>query len=630
MYNPDVSGCLVLLLQRAVKTFRLGPHPAPIIPVDIVSRAIVHSALGWGAALSSAPIAGSSSYISANNHQARVDASTSATEEAGELAVSSPDDESRVVREDSASGDGISGSPTATCFPREVGESKGRLSGEIGGRVCIDGRAGGQTEEAEGLLSVRMDDDDDAVHVDPALGSHSRAGGTVMPSVVLSQVSAEAATAAAWVPTTDGSHHYDPLAIDPAAPVRATDDVVIRNLAWATHPVSHNSRRLNRNGVVEDEDAAAATAEIPGSGASGSTAVDDCLGYGEEGGGNSGRMPSFREFSGLLYDYAVLRGLRPSAEAFAVRVALAMASSSTGQFSSPCHHDRVTDYGDGLAYGGNGQQSHAPLERGSRGFRGLHAFLDRSPAWALRCIAALTERLPHRGGGRGDGGRCRENRHYGAHVATDMATPNFADAYFAEPSTSTGSTKASRATFADGVIPSAAEGPTAAGDTAAVSHRKTNPGIPRYKETKGFGRSSAAVAAAAKGEGAGETRAEDEEGRLSTGEQGSPGNWHPSESYSDTYSSSATGDGEEEKSEFPGVRGGVSAMVPLRPWRKRRSGLQAAVERMDRLVTLPAVYEPFTCRPYFFESALRVPRSLSTAGYALETAIASELLQRGL
>ncbi|CAN0427104.1 unnamed protein product, partial [Discosporangium mesarthrocarpum] len=43
-----VTGCLVLILRRVTKTFLLGPHPAPIVPVDVVSRAIVHRALGWG------------------------------------------------------------------------------------------------------------------------------------------------------------------------------------------------------------------------------------------------------------------------------------------------------------------------------------------------------------------------------------------------------------------------------------------------------------------------------------------------------------------------------------------------------------------------------------------------------
>lgn len=62
----------------------------------------------------------------------------------------------------------------------------------------------------------------------------------------------------------------------------------------------------------------------------------------------------------------------------------------------------------------------------------------------------------------------------------------------------------------------------------------------------------------------------------------------------------------------------------------RKSSLRMAAERLDVLTALPSVYEPFTCRPYFFESPLRVPRSLTPAGYALETAVASELLQRGL
>lgn len=41
------TGSLVLLLKRIVMIFRSGSKPLPVIPVDVVSRVIVHSAFGW-------------------------------------------------------------------------------------------------------------------------------------------------------------------------------------------------------------------------------------------------------------------------------------------------------------------------------------------------------------------------------------------------------------------------------------------------------------------------------------------------------------------------------------------------------------------------------------------------------
>lgn len=58
--------------------------------------------------------------------------------------------------------------------------------------------------------------------------------------------------------------------------------------------------------------------------------------------------------------------------------------------------------------------------------------------------------------------------------------------------------------------------------------------------------------------------------------------------------------------------------------------LARAAKRLEQLTRLPKIYEPFSSRPYFFESALRVPPSLTPASYALETVLASELVLRGL
>lgn len=56
----------------------------------------------------------------------------------------------------------------------------------------------------------------------------------------------------------------------------------------------------------------------------------------------------------------------------------------------------------------------------------------------------------------------------------------------------------------------------------------------------------------------------------------------------------------------------------------------SSLRLLDRLAALPSVYEAFTWRQYFFDSALRVPRILTPEAYTLETALASELLQRAL
>ncbi|CAB1112580.1 unnamed protein product [Ectocarpus sp. CCAP 1310/34] len=378
------TGCQVLVLQRAVKTFRLGPHPAPIIPVDVVSRAIVHSALGWG----------------------------------GPLTSSSP------------------------------------------------------------------------------------------------AAAAAAANIMAAIPDIPGS---------PAAESRP--DVVIRNLAWATHPVlglGDSSAIVARKrdpavcgGGVAQEGGGMADV-VAGRAAECTAAVGS--------GAREGRMPSFREISGLLYDYAVLRGMRPSLEALAMRSSFAAASvspppatppgtpcvahsgdTSGGRWSSSpsCPQSPYPPSPSGGS--GEGRRGNPPTAgdgglqgRGEAGllhlrggglkpslprlaFDAMHLLLDRSPVWALQGLAALAERVGVFGGSSG-------HRHGG-------------------------------------------------------------------------------------GGGGGGGRG----------------------------------------------RGG-----------RRRPGISATLRRLDKLAALPSVYETFTWQVYFFDSALRVPEGLKPAGYALETALASELLQRSL
>lgn len=363
MFN-FVTGCQVLVLQRAVKTFRLGPHPAPIIPVDVVSRAIVHSALGWGGPLTAA------------------------------AAVSPP----------------------------------------------------------------------------------------------------AAVTDVAIAPSPYRRHPRNLPGFDSDASVAAAPwpEVVIRNLAWATHPVpvAVRDRGDGVDGTCKGRAFGAAAGAGAGSGGGGATVVsgrrspvaeglsEACEGGIGDGGG-AGRMPSFREISGLLYDYAVLRGLRPSFEALAMRSSFAAASvlpappmaggSKAG--SSPLLGNR--DNGDRA--GSTHQHSFFGLRWSSRSvFDSMHLLLDRSPVWALRCLASAAERL----------GVCL---------------------------------------------------------------------------------------------------------------------------------------GSSRSNDCNSSRG-----------KRRRGGMAATLRRLDKLAALPAVYETFTWRQYSFDSALRVPDGLSPEGYALETALASELLQRSL
>ncbi|CAM9468113.1 unnamed protein product, partial [Ectocarpus sp. 8 AP-2014] len=370
-----VTGCQVLVLQRAVKTFRLGPHPAPIIPVDVVSRAIVHSALGWGGPLTSS-------------------------------------------------------SPAATT-----------------------------------------------------------------------------ANIMAAIPDIPGSHAAE-----------SRPDVVIRNLAWATHPVLG----LGGSGAIvarkRDTAVGGGDAAQEGGGMAAVVAGRTAERMGAVGSGaGEGRMPSFREISGLLYDYAVLRGMRPSLEALAMRSSFAAASVSPPPATAPgtpCVAGGGDTSGGGWsssrscpqspfpaspsADSGEGRRGNPPTA-GDGGFQGrreagllllrggglrpslprlafdaMHLLLDRSPVWALQGLAALAERVGVFGGSSG-------YRHGGG--GRDM---------------------------------------------------------------------------------------------------------------------------------------------------RRRTGVALTLRRLDKLAALPAVYETFTWQEYFFDSALRVPEGLKPAGYALETALASELLQRSL
>ncbi len=345
----------MLVLQRAVKTFRLGPHPAPIIPVDVVSRAIVHSALGWGGPLTTA---------------------------------------------------GTGGMEPIPRKPRD--------------------HSGADAEAAES----------------------------------------------------------------------SCPEFLIRNLAWATHPFAGDR---GGGGV----DPALGLAEGTAKGRN-SQDIQRMKAFGDvDEGSGGGRMPSFREISGLLYDYAVLRGLRPSLEALAMRSSFAAASvlpapppvvhddgapSPFAHSPSSSSVSSVSSVGRDrppllLAPSGQADGERHPQEMGTPGggvlgqklssrsvFEAMHVLLDRSPVWALKGLASAAEQLGLFGGGSGCG---------------------------------------------------------------------------------------------------------------------------------------------------VGKRGGGA-------------GADVTLKRLDKLAALPAVYEAFTWRQYFFDSALRVPGGLTPAGYALETALASELLQQSL
>lgn len=332
----------MLCLQRAVKTFRLGPHPAPIIPVDVVSRAIVHSALGWGGPLTT-------------------------TAAAAHVAV-------------------------AASIPR-------RRPRDLCGTTMGGGGSG---------------------------------------------------LAASSCP-----------------------EVMIRNLAWATHPFVRGggagpAAPQKRDGAGDDD------VDYDASGA------DEAAGDGEE-----GRMPSFREFSELLYDYAVLRGLRPSFEALAMTSSFAAGSVLPVSLPAILSGGRAQGSSRDRKKQGEHPQQPAKAWGESLGLRAssrlvfdaMHVLLNRSPVWALQAaltLATKVERL---------GTFCCGNRRGGGH-----------------------------------------------------------------------------------------------------------GN----------------------------IEGGGGA------------GATATLRRLDKLAELPAVYEAFTWRQYFFDSALRVPGDLTPEGYALETALASEMLQESL
>lgn len=602
----------MLLLQRVVKTFRLGSHPAPVIPVDVVSRAIVHSALGWGAGVNS----DSSSCASFSPE--------SAAQNGGEVgkqdenaAVKASSDESRAIAQSATRTEGgISLSPS---FMLETDESK--IFVEQTGAV---GRI--EHKQGEGLLDMRKDDDDDNIMpANQELSSGTSASSIAFPSpgVVTSQKAAQTAATVGERGQGDGRTRtsvHNCGSTDSSnlkSDMIASEDVVIRNLAWATSPFYHSAvcssvpsarvEGVGSSGAEEGTSRRGAPA-VPGSA------------HVEE-----GRMPSFREFSGLFYDYAVIRGLRPSIEALAVRTALAVASVSTGGSSSGytelCNHDYDYDYGYGFHCGGGGIAGYGGVEHcsrkqettrpnsnvSSRSFWSLHMLLDRPPVWALRCIALITKRLPL-----GSGGRRREAHGGSLHAApsigvgrtirSNVVSLEVKEGSFSSDGHSCGAPptgSVSAAQFADGLAPL----PTPAGllKGQAKAAAETNPAF-----LAGAGSDSSSIAG------------QEGEGRRLTSEDqlGEQSSMSPS-----------VGEGEGIELELRTAGRGDTLVVART--KRGRSRLEVAAHRLDRLTALPAVYEPFTCRPYFFESALRVPRSLTPAGYALETAVASELLQRG-
>lgn len=234
--------------------------------------------------------------------------------------------------------------------------------------------------------------------------------------------------------------------------IDAENEIVsIRNVAWATHvrqfsPGCDSSvmKGIVPEGRASGDDPPLGAYEDGHSSGSGGAVVGE------------GRMPSFQEFSSQLYDYAVLRGLRSSLEALAVRASFSLTA-------------RATSYGSDFD-GVPGRAS-----PGSWGFFIYHLLLDRIPLWCLRGIAMSACQL-------------------------------------------------------------------------------------RYW-----------------------LRREHPWRRPSTPSRASGSNY----------------------------------------------GL-ASIERLDRLAALPSVYEPFTWRQYFFDSALRVPGSLRPEGYTFETALTSELLLQNM
>lgn len=253
----------MLLLQRVVRTFRLGSHPAPVIPVDVVSRGIVHAALGWGGRA-----AGSSGKV---------------PHAGGHFGV-----------EDG--GDGMSGEGA---YPSDSSASDARHAHPISASRPRDALSAGATRDLESGAGAR-----DLEMITP------------------------------------------PSPPSPSSP--SSSQALILNLAWARHPL--------RDKMKGGEPAA-----------------------------REGRMPSFREFGGFLWDYAVLRGLRSPTEALAVRTALAVCSLRA-------------DGGDPFGKRDLMDQR-PPLERRScadtsRLFDLLHALLDRAPLWMLEALAAMLSQVP--------------------------------------------------------------------------------------------------------------------------------------------------------------------------------------------------------------------------------------------
>lgn len=197
-------------------------------------------------------------------------------------------------------------------------------------------------------------------------------------------------------------------------------EVRIRNLAWATHRVSSGSAyaTIQRNATNGSGSGDTTTAD---GGTTGGTAgelnrhIGGATGSGEFEG--EGRMPSFQEISAFLYDYAVLRGLRPAFEAMAMRGCLMITSlSRPSPFIRPGSTSDLTS-SDFLGRPQSSVLQEAvrmlvgedpvPGQSGSRSraFEIMNMLINRSPVWALQGIVLVVNGLrfwkPDGGGTRG-------------------------------------------------------------------------------------------------------------------------------------------------------------------------------------------------------------------------------------
>lgn len=564
-----LPGCQVLVLQRAVKTFRLGPHPAPIIPVDVVSRAIVLAAMGWGSGSPLNAPAGADTNTTikaATVGLSKTAAVTPTPQQEGMFPSAQPQEREAAAITDDGDFEGLStGKKGEEPCLSDLGESK----------FTGNGLAGRTSELNSNSSSCRQ-------VPRPNNGSYSNSSFVPVDFTLrFSSSSNSTGEAVCGFPHTAegdvGRSGGERKAADRGSNYSSKDDVdfcpevVIRNLAWATHPIRNRNRRMGNGnchqcckiGTIAPA-GQSGTITTRGSNAVAASAVLHCSARvecgndnkrgddvtitaddeREEGEEEGSRMPSFREISGLLYDYAVLRGLRPSFEALAMRASFAVASMSP----IPSHTENAYNgRGDDDDYvplpcliqskpqdgslllspspvvGSRGGANHpippprndhskgemavmeeeslpfrAPPLSKSRVFEVIHLLLDTAPVWTLRSIIALV-------------------------------TAGRMTGFGSVTSNKNGSDNVRR--------PGGNE----------LSHAE-EPGLGRTREKKGKG-------------------------------------------------------------------GG---------------GLAATARRMDRLAELPSVYEVFTWRQYFFDSTLRVPQGLTPAGYALETALTSELLQRGL